>query len=529
MLLAMRNNGNEYSGNPAKPPINPYTYQNQNTFIPLLQPVQILPNNQPRETEDIISAIQSNLPPKYKFIHELGKGSFGHVVKCFNFESNNYVAIKFLNKSRGVSSILNEVDTLGLIKSNDHDDLFIHILDQIQMQNFHGIVLELLGENLYEHLKRNNFIGLSMQQTIYIAYQLGLAFKALSEFSIIHCDLKPENIAIVLNSPPDLLKIKVIDFGSSCTNGYPIYRYIQSRFYRAPEVILEIPYNNLIDVWSIGCVLVELTTGRALFPGATEFEQICYFYKYLGPPSINFIQQSKKAGEFYSINGKILILKHNRADSKFNLRTFVGDIIMESSSVKTFLFSEGNGNVAYRRQVMSMFVNLITHTLIYDPQNRITPHLIVNHPLFQRFSNIFKPSYQQTPNQLLNYGPGPPQIIQPTPQPQAYAVCVSLSNPYTTPYPQKTMVQRTNDIYFQIQQPTAIVNNMYNQNMQYNPQPQTNEFNNFHNSSIITYPQQNYNIQAKNTCCCNKCAAYGNQFVGYIVPPEIGRCNQALL
>jgi len=64
--------------------------------------------------------------------------------------------------------------------------------------------------------------------------------------------------------------IKVIDFGSSCFGHERVFSYIQSRFYRAPEVILGIPYTPAIDVWSLGCVLSELATGYPLFPGENE-------------------------------------------------------------------------------------------------------------------------------------------------------------------------------------------------------------------------------------------------------------------
>lgn len=53
-----------------------------------------------------------------------------------------------------------------------------------------------------------------------------------------------------------------------------VYTYIQSRFYRSPEVILGHPYSMAIDMWSLGCILAELYTGYPLFPGESEVEQI---------------------------------------------------------------------------------------------------------------------------------------------------------------------------------------------------------------------------------------------------------------
>ena len=81
--------------------------------------------------------------------------------------------------------------------------------------------------------------------------------------------MKPEKILL---KAPNKSGIKVIDFGSSCFEAERIYTYIQSRFYRAPEIILGIPYTPAIDMWSFGCVLAELYTGFPLFPGENEAE-----------------------------------------------------------------------------------------------------------------------------------------------------------------------------------------------------------------------------------------------------------------
>lgn len=70
------------------------------------------------------------------------------------------------------------------------------------------------------------------------------------------------------------LGFQVIDFGSSCFDDERVYSYIQSRFYRSPEVILGLPYSMAIDMWSFACILVELYTGYPLFPGENEQEQL---------------------------------------------------------------------------------------------------------------------------------------------------------------------------------------------------------------------------------------------------------------
>ena len=77
-------------------------------------------------------------------------------------------------------------------------------------------------------------------------------------------------------------QIKVIDFGSACHERQTVYTYIQSRFYRSPEVILGIPYTSSIDMWSLGCIAVELFLGLPLFPGTSEYNQITRIVEMLG-------------------------------------------------------------------------------------------------------------------------------------------------------------------------------------------------------------------------------------------------------
>jgi len=91
----------------------------------------------------------------------------------------------------------------------------------------------------------------------------------LEDHEIIHCDLKPENILL---KDEACRTLKLVDYGSGCFRGEQVYTYVQSRFYRAPEVILRIPYTEKVDIWSFGCILAELYTGEPLFPGNNEQE-----------------------------------------------------------------------------------------------------------------------------------------------------------------------------------------------------------------------------------------------------------------
>ena len=121
----------------------------------------------------------------------------------------------------------------------------------------------------------------------------------LEKHTIIHCDLKPENILL-----RDVMgeRIKLVDYGSGCFRQEQVYTYVQSRFYRAPEVILRIPYSEKVDIWSLGRILAELYTGEPLFPGNNEQEQLELIMEICGIPSSSVIDRSRKKDHYFDVD-----------------------------------------------------------------------------------------------------------------------------------------------------------------------------------------------------------------------------------
>jgi len=101
----------------------------------------------------------------------------------------------------------------------------------------------------------------------------------------------------------DAFPLQVIDFGSSCYDHQRIYTYIQSRFYRAPEVIFGARYGVAIDMWSLGCIIAELLTGRPLFAGEDEADQIACIIEIIGIPSSRVVDAGKRSSNFIASNG----------------------------------------------------------------------------------------------------------------------------------------------------------------------------------------------------------------------------------
>lgn len=249
---------------------------------------------------DILGSEEAGHKNRYLILDVLGQGTFGQVVKCQNLKTQEVVAVKVIkNRTAYFNQSMMEVSVLDLLnqkldKNDDHHllrlkDTFIH-------RQHLCLVFELLSVNLYELIKQNQFRGLSTTLVRVFAQQLLNGLTLLNKARLIHCDLKPENILLKnLESPI----IKIIDFGSACDERQTVYTYIQSRFYRSPEVLLGLPYSSAIDMWSLGCIVVELFLGLPLFPGSSEYNQVSRIVEMLGMPPMWMLEMGKQSGEFF--------------------------------------------------------------------------------------------------------------------------------------------------------------------------------------------------------------------------------------
>ncbi len=198
-----------------------------------------------------------------------------------------------------------------------------------------------------------------------------ISLNFLSQHGIIHCDLKPENVLLKSN---DTYNVKVIDFGSSCFINERMYSYIQSRFYRAPEIILGINYGLEIDMWSFGCILAELYSGIPIFPGEDETDQLFYMMEYFGVPSLNMLKISKKRKFFFNDDFTPKKIQNSRGKVR----------IPNTKKIYKFLM---NSDPNLR--------DLIEKCLIWEPNKRIKPGEGLLHPyILERYQKevyqIFK-------------------------------------------------------------------------------------------------------------------------------------------
>ena len=325
---------------------------------------------------------------RYEIDSLIGKGSFGQVVKAYDEVEQSQVAIKIIkNKKPFLQQAQIEYKLLEMMNRADAEDKYhvVKLKNHFMWRNHLCLVFELLSYNLYDLLRNTNFRGVSLNLTRKFAQQIATALLFLSspELKIIHCDLKPENILLC---NPKRSAIKIVDFGSSCQIGQRIYQYIQSRFYRSPEVLFGIAYDLAIDMWSLGCILVEMHTGEPLFSGANEVDQVNKIVEVLGLPPKHVLDQSPKAKKyFHKLPDGSYVLNVSKDGKKYRGASSrkIHDILGVETGGPG---GRRNGEPGHSVSDYLRFKDLILRMLEYDPKTRITPYYALQHNFFKRSS-----------------------------------------------------------------------------------------------------------------------------------------------
>jgi serine/threonine protein kinase len=311
--------------------------------------------------------IGDHIAYRYEVLAVLGRGSFGQVLKVRDGKTQEYLALKMIrNKSRFHHQAAVEIKILRFLTSKDHSNTFnlIHIYDHFTFRKHICITFELLTLNLYDFIKSNNFQGLSSALVKRFAEQILVCLGELRKLKVIHCDLKPENILLKLEHKS---AIKVIDFGSSCFEEERVYTYIQSRFYRAPEIILGVPYSTAIDMWSLGCILAELASGLPLFPGESECEQLLCIMQVCGIPPDHVLDQATRKKIFFGPVNAPKIVPNKRGKKRYPGTRSLSDVLGgRDTEFLNFLGSK-------------RYVGCFD----WDPKTRMTPEEGLAHPWLQ--------------------------------------------------------------------------------------------------------------------------------------------------
>ncbi|XP_077495198.1 p38b MAP kinase isoform X12 [Amblyomma americanum] len=230
------------------------------------------------------------VPVRYTNLSPIGVGAYGQVCSALDKERKHKVAIKKL--SRPFQSAIHAKRTyreLRLLKHMDHENV-IGLLDvftpSTTLEDFHDVYLvnHLMGSDLNNIIRTQR---LSDDHVQFLVYQILRGLKYIHSAGIIHRDLKPSNIAV-----NEDCELKILDFGLARHAEVEMTGYVATRWYRAPEIMLNwMHYNQTVDIWSVGCIMAELITGKTLFPGNDHIDQLMHIMSVTGTPDDSLLMK----------------------------------------------------------------------------------------------------------------------------------------------------------------------------------------------------------------------------------------------
>eukprot|EP00210_Caulerpa_lentillifera_P002710 g2590.t1 len=257
---------------------------------------------------------------RYQVLKQVGSAVFSKAIQALDLKENKQVCLKMVKNVKDYfDQSLDEIKLLRFLNGMDPEDKegVVRLLDFFYYREHLFLVFELLKQNLYElqrqslkscRVSTSEHYFFTMKNIQIIARQLIRTLTYLHSHNIIHSDLKPENILI-----KDLASctVKVIDLGSSCFVSDELGTYVQSRAYRAPEVVLGVDYDQKVDLWSLGCIIVELYSGQVLFQTSCLAELMLKIESARGSVPDWMIREGKYSHQYYTPSGRILKQSNN--------------------------------------------------------------------------------------------------------------------------------------------------------------------------------------------------------------------------
>ncbi|KAL0330766.1 UNVERIFIED_CONTAM: Serine/threonine-protein kinase AFC3 [Sesamum angustifolium] len=369
---------------------------------PMLRPHVSPPKRDDDRDGHYVFSLGENLTPRYKILGKMGEGTFGRVLECWDRQTREYVAVKVvrsISKYRDAAMI--EIDVLQHLAKNDKDDSHcVKMHSWFDYRNHICIVFEKLGPSLFDFLKRNKYTLSCGSCSGVWAPAFGICSMSVDcpwpcfififymhDLRLIHTDLKPENILLVSSEfvklpvckktsdetnfrcLPKSSAIKLIDFGSTAYDNQIHSSIVSTRHYRAPEIILGLGWAYPCDIWSVGCILVELCTGEALFQTHENLEHLAMMERVLGPLPEHMIRRADRGAKKYFRRSRLNWPEG--AVSRESIRA-----VRKLDQLKNLVSRHVNSS-------RSSLVNLLHGLLKFDPSERLTARQALEHPFFK--------------------------------------------------------------------------------------------------------------------------------------------------
>ncbi|KYK54463.1 hypothetical protein DCS_06421 [Drechmeria coniospora] len=325
------------------------------------------------------------LNERYKVQSVLGQGMFARVSRAEDTRNKAIVAIKIIRNNAALRKAA-QTEVAILKKLNDSDSsrkkhivMFEHTFDHL---GHYCMVFEGLEMNLREVLRKfGKNVGISLEATRRFARQIFVALDHMRKNSIIHADLKPDNILIHKSKQ----EVKICDLGTAidrddaATAHSQITPYLISRFYRAPEVILGMDYDYAIDVWSIGCTLFELFTGKILFPGENNNQMLRLMMELRGRMHAKYYKRGKLWPQHFDERDNFVSVTRDTITNKDVMKTMV---IKPTRNLGLLLEKAAVNMTLEDKQEVDRLRDLLESCLVVHPERRITPAEALKHGFF---------------------------------------------------------------------------------------------------------------------------------------------------
>ncbi|XP_017262295.1 pre-mRNA processing factor 4Bb isoform X2 [Kryptolebias marmoratus] len=326
--------------------------------------------------------IGETLDKRYDVYGYTGQGVFSNVIRARDTaRAGQEVAVKIIRNNELMQKTgLKELEFLRKLNDADPDDKFhcLRLFRHFYHKQHLCLVFEPLSMNLREVLKKyGKDVGLHIKAVRSYSQQLFLALKLLKRCNILHADIKPDNILV--NESKTILKL--CDFGSaSHVADNDITPYLVSRFYRAPEIIIGKPYDYGIDMWSVGCTLYELYTGRILLPGSSNNHMLKLAMDLKGKMPNKMIRKGLFKDQHFDQNLNFLYIEVDKVTEREKVT------VMSTINPTKDLLAELIGGQRLpedqRKKVMQL-KDLLEGTLMLDPAKRISINQALQHPFIQ--------------------------------------------------------------------------------------------------------------------------------------------------
>ncbi|XP_037637960.1 putative surface protein SACOL0050 isoform X9 [Sebastes umbrosus] len=324
---------------------------------------------------------QLPIPRGYEYQKVLAEGNNTQVIKCVKPRTRETMVVKIGKNGNDLS---HEVKVLGDLREHDMTRFnIVDFLGTVIINGKTGLKFETLDIGLLDYIRKEGG-QMHLEDIRKVIEQLAFALYGLKTQGMIHTDVKPDNIMLT-NRNRIPLRVKLIDFGKAIyksdvkpdTDAEPVY----NRFLSAPENLLGLPFSEAIDMWSLGCVLGIMLTGRTLFPDTNSHDTLRSMIDLLGPPPKHLIDAGLRSKMFFekSISDEWILKEH--PGSADDSPDDPPDTFHSLETLKAMRLEKNNDKEADQRGAC---IDLLKEMLRWDGRLRISPNAISNHPFLTR-------------------------------------------------------------------------------------------------------------------------------------------------